>query len=286
MRMCVGGAMGVSMDRWDATSAAMLVERYSVTSTAGAPVMLSELLDLEASGSCNLSSLRSYMTGAANVPPSLVTRAERAGIRAFRCYGLSEHPTISSGIVDDPLERRSSTDGRLIDGSQVRILSETDEDLRFGQVGDIVSRGPELFVGYRDPRLNDAAFLSGGWFRTGDMGYMDAEGFLTVTDRRKDIIIRGGENISSMEVEDLLAQVPGVAEAAVVPIPHARLGESVCAYIITRPGAQVTLEAVIEHFRNAGVARQKTPERLEVVDAFPRTAAGKVKKFELRDRLR
>ena len=134
--------------------------------------------------------------------------------------------------------------------------------------------------------MNDDAFLPGGWFRTGDIGRLDAEGFLTVTDRKKDIIIRGGENISSKEVEDYLAGHPAVAEAAVVAAPDERLGERVCAYVLLRPGQTLTIDDVRTHFAGLQVARQKTPERLEIVPALPRTPSGKVKKYELRERLR
>ena len=131
------------------------------------------------------------------------------------------------------------------------------------------------------------AFLPGAWFLTGDIGVLDADGFLTITDRKKDVIIRGGENIASKEVEDVLAQHPDIQEAAVVAEASERYGERVCAFVLARSGHEAPdLAAVQKHFESAGVARQKTPERLELVSELPRTAAGKVKKFELRERLR
>ena len=148
--------------------------------------------------------------------------------------------------------------------------------------GEIVTRGDDLFIGYLDSRLDQTAFLPGCWYRTGDIGRLDAEGYLLITDRKKDIIIRGGENISSREVENLLLTHPGIADAAAVAAPDPRMGEVFRACIVVRAGASVTLEDVRRHFAAAGVARQKTPEQLVVMDALPRNASGKVLKPVLR----
>ncbi len=148
--------------------------------------------------------------------------------------------------------------------------------------GEILTRGPELFTGYSDAALNAAAFLPGRWFRTGDVGRLDADGYLTVTDRLKDIIIRGGENISSKEVEDLLITHPAVADVAVIPSPDPLMGERVCAVVVTRPGFSFDVDAARAHFAAAGAARQKTPEVVMLVDELPRTPSGKVRKDVLR----
>jgi non-ribosomal peptide synthetase component E (peptide arylation enzyme) len=150
----------------------------------------------------------------------------------------------------------------------------------------VAALSPQMFLGYSDPRLNEESFTPDGWFRTGDIGRMDAEGFLTITDRKKDIIIRGGENISSKEVEDVLATHPAVFESAVTAMPDAAMGEKVCAFVVTRDGSDLSLDEVRSHFAGSGVARQKTPERVVMVAELPRTAAGKVKKFELRQQLK
>ena len=155
-------------------------------------------------------------------------------------------------------------------------------DVPDGHDGEILTRGPELFIGYTDPALNAAAFLPGGWFRTGDVGRIDADGYLTVTDRLKDIIIRGGENISAKEVEDLLVTHPAVADVAVIPVPDPALGERVCAVVVARPGCTFDVEQAREHFAAAGAARQKTPEVVVLVDELPRTPSGKVRKDVLR----
>jgi cyclohexanecarboxylate-CoA ligase len=282
LRILLLGTPTAIMQAWDAALAATLIDRHAVTSCGGAPVQLSGLLDQQAAGTATLGTLRECLTGAAPVPPSLIERAEAAGITAFRSYGSSEHPTVSAGTIADPLSRRSRTDGRLLAGNQVRLVDTDGRDVPTGQDGEILTRGPELFTGYTDPALNAAAFLPGGWFRTGDVGRIDADGYLTVTDRLKDIIIRGGENISAKEVEDLLVTHPAVADVAVIPVPDPALGERVCAVVVSRPGCTFDVEQAREHFAAAGAARQKTPEVIVLVDELPRTPSGKVRKDVLR----
>ena len=150
---------------------------------------------------------------------------------------------MTAGSIADPLDRRADTDGRLLAGNQIRLVDADGRDVPTGRDGEILSRGPELFTGYTDPALNAAAFLPGGWFRTGDVGRTDADGYLTVTDRLKDIIIRGGENISAKEVEDLLVTHPAVADVAVIPVPDPALGERVCAVVVARPGLHLRRRA-------------------------------------------
>jgi cyclohexanecarboxylate-CoA ligase len=282
LRILLLGTPTVIMDAWDAALAATLIDRHAVTACGGAPVQLSGLLDQQALGSATLATLRECLTGAAPVPPSLIERAEAAGIVAFRSYGSSEHPTVSAGSIADPLGLRAGTDGRLLAGNEIRLVDADGRDVPDGRDGEILTRGPELFLGYTDPALNAAAFLPGGWFRTGDVGRTDADGYLTVTDRLKDIIIRGGENISAKEVEDLLVTHPAVADVAVIPVPDPALGERVCAVVVARPGCTFDVEQAREHFAAAGAARQKTPEVVVLVDELPRTPSGKVRKDVLR----
>ena len=283
LRILLLGTPTVIMQAWDAALAAGLIDRYAVTSCGGAPVQLSGLLDQQANGTATLGALRECLTGAAPVPPSLIERAEAAGITAFRSYGSSEHPTVSAGTIADSLGRRARTDGRLLAGNQVRLVDADGHDVPDGRDGEILTRGPELFTGYTDPALNAAAFLPGGWFRTGDVGRTDADGYLTVTDRLKDIIIRGGENISAKEVEDLLVTHPAIADVAVIPVPDPALGERVCAVVVARPGRTFDVEQAREHFAAAGAARQKTPEVVVMVEELPRTPSGKVRKDVLRE---
>jgi len=283
LRMLLQGMPHVVLDTWDGATAARLINEHGVTATGGTPFFLTTLIDL--AEEVDLSSLREYGVGGASVPPSLIERAHQHGIMAFRAYGSSEHPSISGGSSDDALDKRAHTDGRLLDGVEVRIVDEMLQDLPAGSPGEILSRGPELFVGYRDSALDTDAFVPGRWFRTGDVGVLDPDGYLTITDRRKDLIIRGGENLSSKLIEDILSEHEAVAEASVVATPDPLYGERVCAFVVLRPGTTLSLNDIRAHFSTAGTTRQLTPERLELVDDLPRTATGKVLKDELRKRL-
>lgn len=281
-RLSFVGSKIVIMDAWNPDTAARLIAEHAITIAGGTPFFLDGLLTAAERNGSDVSSLREFRVSAASVPPSLVERAVAAGILTYRAYGSSEHPTISSGSATDPPETRIGTDGRLVTGVEIRLVGDDLEDVAAGQDGEIVSRGPDLFAGYLDSQLDADAFLDGGWFRTGDVGRLYG-GFLTITDRKKDIIIRGGENISSKEVEDILARHPAVADAAAAAVPDATYGERVCAFVILHEGATLDLAEIGRHFVSSGVAKHKTPERLVFVDELPRTPAGKVKKFELRE---
>ncbi len=283
LRMFVFGTTTILLDQWNPADAARLVAHHRVTSTAGAPIFLRGLLDQAQALDLDISSITHYMVGGASVPPSLVAEADRRGISVYRGYGSTEHPVISTGVPTDPLDKRAGTDGRLTPGNEIRLVDDGGVDVEPGTDGEIAVRGPEQFVGYRDARLDDEAFLPGGWFLTGDIGRMDDQGYLTITDRKKDVIIRGGENIASKEVEDILARMPAILEAAVVGMPDDLYGEKVCAFLLVRGGSEVSLDDVRRHFVHAGVARQKTPERIVIVEELPRSMSGKVKKFELRN---
>jgi len=159
-------------------------------------------------------------------------------------------------------------------------------EIRLAADGEILSRGPDLCLGYVDDELTAAAFDNDGWYHTGDIGVLDADGYLTITDRKADVIIRGGENISALEVEEVLLGLPGIAEAVVVAAPDAALGERVAAVLRLRPGQSLpSLDDVRAHFGRHGVARQKWPEILLEVDDYPRTASGKVQKRLVRQGL-
>jgi len=272
----------IMLDDWSAERCAELIETHRVTAMAGTPFMIAAILDAVDTLGTDISSLTHGITGGGGVPPALIERAAAAGWHVSRCYGATEGPSLTASQADDPLSRRAGTDGRLLAGNLARVVDDEGVDVAPGEVGEIVTVGPEQFLGYTDPALNATAFLPDGWFLTGDIGRLDADGFLTITDRKKDIIIRGGENISSQEVEDVLVRHPGIAEVAVVAAPDERYGERVCAFVVPRPGATVDLPGVLAHFEAHGVARHKTPERLELVTEMPRTPAGKVRKHELR----
>jgi acyl-CoA synthetase (AMP-forming)/AMP-acid ligase II len=225
--------------------------------------------------------------GGAPVPVALAERAASHGIEIIRAYGSTEHPSITGCSFDDPVGKRHGTDGRPLPGVEIRLLDAEGRPVADGDPGEIWSRGPDLCVGYTDPALTDTAFDAEGWYRSGDMGTLDADGFLTITDRLNDVIIRGGENISAAEIETAIAELPHVAEVAVVAAPDERLGEHACAIVRLAPEApSIDLRAITEHLERVGVARQKWPEELRIVQDLPRTASGKVRKVDLRAQLR
>ena len=225
--------------------------------------------------------------GGSAVPAAVGERAEQIGIKTMRSFGSTEHPSITGCTADSPREKRLFTDGSPLPGVELRVVDEDGNDLGAGEPGEIWSRGPECFVGYTDPQLTNAAFAPGGWFMTGDVGVLDEDGFLAITDRKKDIIIRGGENVSAVEVEEQLVRMSGVAEVAVVAAPDPRLGERACAFVRMQPGTDAPdLDAVRVHLEARGLARQKWPEDVRAIVDFPRTPSGKIQKYVLRQRLR
>jgi cyclohexanecarboxylate-CoA ligase len=192
----------------------------------------------------------------------------------------------TSGAPSDSEEKRYGTDGRPVPGCTARIVDDAGRPVAAGGEGELEAYGPQLCVGYLDPALN-VAFTADGFLRTGDLAVMDPEGFVRITGRRKDIIIRKGENLSAKGIEDELAAHPGIADVAVVGVPDARSGERVCACVVLRSGAvRLTLADVRTFMEGRGVMRQKIPEQLELLDELPRNATGKVRKDVLRARLR
>ncbi|WP_407688190.1 class I adenylate-forming enzyme family protein [Mycobacterium sp. HUMS_1102779] len=281
LRPLISGARTVFMDGWDPLTAVELIHRHRITATAGTPFHLEGLLDLGDTGQ-KLTTMREFLVGAAIVTEEQGLRAAEAGINTYRCYGCTEQPTITSAWSYDAAPSRMGTDGLPMRGVRVRIIGPDGTERPVAVDGEVVTQGPDQFIGYRDPTLDRDAFTADGWFRTGDLGHLDTDGRLTITDRIKDVIIRGGETISSGQVENVLNAHPAVAEGAVVAAPHSRYGDVIAAVVVLKPGAALDLHGLREHFAASGLARQKTPERLMVVDALPRTSMGKVRKAELR----
>jgi len=279
------GADTVYVDQWAPEEAVALIERYGIGSAAGTPIFLTSLVDTIERGEVDISSLKAFGLGGSAVTPDTIRVADSLGLEGWRVYGMSEHSNVSASL-GDTFEKRAYTDGKITARNEVLIVDDNDEEVPRGQPGEVCARGPRLFVGYMNPDLDRACFLPGGWYKSGDIGTHDADGYLTITDRKKDIIIRGGENISAKEVEDVLATMPGVRESAVVAMPDPALVERVCAFVEAKPGHDISLESVTAYFREQGVARLKTPERVILVEAFERTATGKVRKTDLRQQLR
>jgi acyl-CoA synthetase len=280
------GVPGVYIDRWDAERAAQLIEEHRITRSSGAPLHLLELVEQGERGHHDLSSFWYHLCGGAAVPPDTIERATRLGWRPARSFGSTEHPSCTASKDSADLASRSTTDGSPAEGSSVRIVDDDGVDVRVGFDGEVLNIGPKLFDGYTNPRHDVENFTHDGWFRTGDIGRLDEQGRLTITDRKKDIIIRGGENISSSEVESVLVRHPNVVEVAAVSAPDERYGERVCAFVRLSDKTELSLTDVIAWFREQGLAIQKTPELLVPVEEFPRTPTGKVNKAILRAELR
>ena len=274
------------MARWDADAAIDFIHRVGGTMTVGATPFLAELLDACERRGDGLPSMRQFSCGGAGVPPELVRRAYTVldNCITVRVYGSTEVPLVSYGWRDNP-ELAATTDGQLF-AFEVKILNDQGDELATGEDGEIAARGPGMMLGYADAEQHIAAHDEDGFFLTGDIGRITEQGAVQITDRKKDIIIRGGENLSAKEIEDVLHQHPGVQAAAVVAMPHARLGEGVCAVVIPRHEGALTLEALATFTNEQGLARQKIPERLVLVDDLPRTPSGKVRKDILRKKIK
>ena len=261
------------VDVWDPGKVLDLMKSDGMSIGGGPPYFVTSLLDHP---DCTDEHRRLFTTvglGGSTVPAAVTRRLADLGMFVFRSYGSTEHPSITGSGPQAPEDKRLYTDGNPRPGVEIRIADD----------GEILSRGPDLCLGYTDEELTAAAFDDAGWYRTGDVGVLDDDGYLTITDRKADVIIRGGENISALEVEEVLLAMPAVAEAVVVAAPDARLGERTAAVLRIRPGQTMpTIEDVREHFDRAGVARQKWPEELHQVDDYPRTASGKVQKYAIR----
>lgn len=273
-------------DVWNPDVVLGLMTEHGLSCGSGATYFLTSLLDHPRLTPDHLTLMRYVGLGGAAVPVAIAERATDAGVSIVRMYGSTEHPSITGSEHQvDPLIKRTTTDGRPLPGVEIRLVDAAGDDVPTGEPGEIISRGPDCFAGYTDAALTAEAFDDDGWFHTQDVGILDADGYLSITDRLKDVIIRGGENVSAVEVEELIARLPGVGEVAVVAGPDERLGERVCAFI--RPGTEPPpdLEQVRDALRVAGLARQKWPEALYVVDDLPRTPSGKIQKAHLRARL-
>lgn len=280
----VCGTRTVLMESWNADEALALIDRHALVGTVAATPFLVELAAAAHAAGNPLPTLRFFACGGAAVPTDLIPAANAAfaQCRAFRVFGASEVPLVTFGWPRDEA-LAAVTDGKVVD-YEVRIVDGEDRDVPDGREGEILARGPGMLLGYADAAQTREAITADGFFRTGDLGVRSAEGAITVTGRKKDLIIRGGENISAKEIEDVLHGHPLVREAAVVAMPHARLGEGVCAYVIAI-GA-VSGEDLAAHVAVSGLARQKIPERFEFREDLPRTASGKVRKDLLREDVR
>jgi acyl-CoA synthetase (AMP-forming)/AMP-acid ligase II len=284
------GAGAILVEQFDADTTPPLLARHGHSVAAGGtPHALVYLHQQRKHPATPLfPELRATMTGATATPPGLQGDLERelGGIGALACYGLTEAPFLTVSSVGDPPEKRGSTVGRAIGGAVLRIVTLDGTEAGPGEEGEVRATGPQICHGYLDESRNADAFDADGWFRTGDLGRLDDEGYLVIIGRLKDIIIRKGENIAAKEVEDVLYEHPAIAEVAVIGLPDDALGERCCAVVIPRDGVEApTLASIVDCCRSAGLANQKIPEQLELVAELPRNASGKVLKYQLVDQL-
>ena len=265
------------IDVWDPGEVLRLMLAEDLGMGGGATYFLISLIDHPDFTDAHLARMPFAGLGGSTVPIAVMDRITAMGIKGYRSYGSTEHPSITGCHLEDPEVKRNTTDGSPLLGVEIRLEDD----------GEILSRGPDCFMGYVDPELTASVFDEDGWYRTGDVGVLDDDGYLSITDRVADVIIRGGENISAQEVEEVLLGLAPVAEVAVVGAPDDRLGERTAAVLRLHEGAAApTLEEVRAHLAAVGLAKQKWPESLHEITDLPRTPSGKVQKFVLRQALR
>ncbi len=274
------------IDVWNPQRVLAAMRESQLSAGQGATIFLTGLLDHPDFDPVVHGPLMGHIgLGGAAIPLAVCERARGLGIECTRSYGSTEHPSITGSRWSDSWDQRCRTDGVAMQGVDLRIV-DGGRECEHDEPGEIWSRGPDCSFGYTDPLITRDRFVD-GWYRTGDIGVLDANGALSITDRLNDVIIRGGENVSAVEVEELVMQLAGVAEVAVVAAPDERLGEHACAFVRMIGGRPIpTLTEVQAHLANVGLAKPKWPEELRAIDEFPRTPSGKVQKFRLRDQLR
>jgi cyclohexanecarboxylate-CoA ligase len=279
------GAGSHLMAAWEPRAGAEHIRRFGCTAAVTATTFLQMLMDVYDPAEHDAGSMRLWVAAGAPIPGNFVERARRLlpDCRILSLYGRSENLTTTTCTLDDDPARSVTSDGRALPGSTVKIVDELGEEVPRGTEGDIAYRGPSHMLGYLENPVETAAlYTPDGYSRSGDLGVMDADGYVRVTGRLKDIVIRGGMNISVRQIEDLLTGHPAVAAVAVVGMPDERLGERICCYVVPQPGHSVTLDELKEFLLRQDLAIQKLPERLEVVEQLPMTATGKIQKHVLR----
>ncbi len=273
------GCANICLERFDPAEAVAILSREDVTlAGSGTPFHLAYLeAQRRQPGKPIFPAVRAFPGGGAPKPPQLHydVKKELGGVGIVSGYGLTECPILAMGAVGDPDDKLADTEGRTSPGVELRIAD-----------GELRVKGPQLFRGYVDASLDADAFDEHGYFRSGDLGVVDEEGFVAITGRLKDVIIRKGENISAKEVEDLLYRHPKVADVAVIGLPDPALGERCCAVVASKDGSDpLEFTEMVDFLKNQGLTIQKVPEQLELVDVVPRNPTGKTLKHELRQRL-
>ncbi|HBC7857838.1 TPA: medium-chain fatty-acid--CoA ligase [Escherichia coli] len=278
------GARSVLLDIFTPDACLALLEQQRCTCMLGATPFVYDLLNVLEKQPADLSALRFFLCGGTTIPKKVARECQQLGIKLLSVYGSTESSPHAVVNLDDPLSRFMHTDGYAAAGVEIKVVDDARKTLPPGCEGEEASRGPNVFMGYFDePELTARALDEEGWYYSGDLCRMDEAGYIKITGRKKDIIVRGGENISSREVEDILLQHPKIHDACVVAIPDERLGERSCAYVVLKaPHHSLSLEEVVAFFSRKRVAKYKYPEHIVVIEKLPRTASGKIQKFLLR----
>ncbi|EFO0847754.1 medium-chain fatty-acid--CoA ligase [Escherichia coli] len=278
------GARSVLLDIFTPDACLALLEQQRCTCMLGATPFVYDLLNLLEKQTADLSALRFFLCGGTTIPKKVARECQQLGIKLLSVYGSTESSPHAVVNLDDPLSRFMHTDGYAAAGVEIKVVNDARKTLPPGCEGEEASRGPNVFMGYFDePELTARALDEEGWYYSGDLCRMDEAGYIKITGRKKDIIVRGGENISSREVEDILLQHPKIHDACVVAMPDERLGERSCAYVVLKaPHHSLSLEEVVAFFSRKRVAKYKYPEHIVVIEKLPRTASGKIQKFLLR----
>jgi len=279
-------ARAVLQDVWEPRKGVELIRAQGVSFTMASTPFLTDLARTVADTGQAVPTLKTFLCAGAPIPGPLVEQARSVlGTKIVSAWGMSENGACTLIELDDDDERAINTDGHALPGMQVKVADDDGRELPRGESGRLLVRGCSNFGGYlKRPHLNGTD--AEGWFDTGDLARMDERGYIRISGRSKDIIIRGGENIPVVEVEALMYKHPAVAQAAVVAYPDERLGERACAVVVTKPGASLTFGELIGFLTEHKLARQYLPERLEVLTVMPTTPSGKIQKFKLREMIR
>ncbi len=276
------GATVVLQDIWDAKRGVTLMAQEKVTYTAASSPFLSDICVAVAEGAPRPALLRSFLCGGAPIPPVLIERAARElDLKVCSLWGMTEALAATLTPPSRAADKSSTTDGLTLDGVDVIVVDGDGKPLPTGETGRLMVRGAQMFMGYYK-RADLPTFDANGWFDTGDLAYLDSEGYIRINGRIKDVLIRGGENVPVVEIEALLYKHPSVLKAAIVGFPDDRLGERACAFLELRPGATMDLAGIQDYMAQCKVAKQYWPERIEVVSAVPCTPTGKIQKFLLK----
>lgn len=271
----------VMVDVWDGAAAVPVMRRHGVTHMAAATPFLADICRVVADGA-EPPKLTTFLCGGAQIPPTVIENARKLlDLRVSSLWGMTE--ALSGSLTEPEMadKKSATTDGRAIDGVELLIADENLVPIKQGETGRLYFRGAQQFLGYyKKPGL--AGRGPEGWFDTGDLAYMDADGYIRIDGRSKDIIIRGGENVPVVEIESILYRHPNITDAAIVGFPDERLGERGCAFVTLKDAGSFTMDDLRDWLGQNGAAKQYWPEAVEVIDAMPRTATGKIQKFVLK----